>query len=190
MFTTATDCKTKGGVVLTVGAVVATARDPLTITIDEDWTGEIIPIRWVNFASATPPLPDEALFHVELSDSGEVLPSLWLNEKFKDELGTVINHVGLNSAPGIAGHLMRQFLWLQFWQRAVPWAVKYESDDNEQWPASRIATMWRAIFSRNQWNWPSPDEINFDSLEEMSTKIQHHLKQGEEIAQARRLWKI
>jgi hypothetical protein len=189
-FTAAAPCITRTGVPLTTGAVIALAKDPLTITIDEDWTGEVIPIRWVNFATATPPLPEEALFHVELSGSGEVLPSLWLNEKFKDELGTVINHVGLNSPPGIAGHLMRQFLWLQFWQRALPWAIKYESEEQEEWPASRIAAMWKAIYTRNQWSWPRREEINIEVLEEMSTMIQHHLKQGEAIAQVRRLWQV
>ena len=150
LFTTAGACTTRTGVTLAAGAVVALSKDPLTVTIDEDWTGEVIPIRWVNFATATPPLPEDALFHVELSGSGEVLPSLWLNEKFKDELGTVINHVGLNSPPGIAGHLMRQFLWLQFWQRALPWAIKYESEEQEEWPASRIAEMWKAIYCKRR----------------------------------------
>jgi hypothetical protein len=189
-FTTSNPSTTRTGVPLVAGAVVALSNEPLTITIDEDWTGEVIPIRWVNFATALPPLPDDALFHVELSDSGEVLPSLWLNEKFKDDLGTVINHVGLNSPPGIAGHLMRQFLWLQFWQRALPWAIKYESEEQEEWPASRIASLWQPIFSRHGWPWPRREELNVEVLGDISTKIQHHLKQGEAVAQVRRLWQV
>ena len=164
IYTTSASCTTRTGVSLEAGAVVALAKEPLIITIDEDWTGEVIPIRWVNFAAATPALPEEALFHVELSGAGEVLPSLWLNEKFKDDLGTVINHVGLNSSPGIAGHVMRQFLWLQFWQRALPWGIKYESDEHEEWPASRIAAMWRTTYSHNGWAWPRREEINMDTV--------------------------
>lgn len=190
LFTANEACTASNRVALEIGSLVGYAKNPITLAIDEDWTGEHITIRWVNFETEDPPLPRDALFHVELSGAGEVLPQLWLNERFKNDLGSVMNHVGLASSQAIAGHVLRQFLWFNFWERAVPWAIKFESEEHEEWPASRIGAMWRAAFRRNGWEWPTPGETNLEMLGDLSTKIQHHLKQGEALAQVRRVWRI
>ena len=45
------------------------------------------------------------------------------------------------------------------------WAVKEQSDENENWPATRIATYWASRFRKRGWALPNPDELDADTTE-------------------------
>jgi hypothetical protein len=170
------------------GATVGFAKNPIYVTIDEDWTGQEIPIDWLDFAAQNPPLPEESFLHVELSGSGETVPKAWLNKKFEPEIGTIINHAGLNSPQGVARHIFRQFMLAQVWQSALAWAIRHESPDDPDWPASRIARMWRDRFREFGWDLPAKADMTLDITDELSVKIQHCLKVGQELTHVSKLW--
>ena len=174
--------------VVPAGATVGVARCPVYVTVDEDWTGEQIPIDWLDFAAQTPPIPDEAFVHVELSNSGQIVPKAWLNKKFETEIGTIINHAGLNSPQGVARHVVRQFILVQVWREILIWAIRHESVDNENWPSTRIVEMWRDRFRESNWELPSKEDLTLDVLDDVSLKVQHCLKTGQELAHINKLW--
>jgi hypothetical protein len=170
------------------GATIGLSRDSIFLTIDEDWTGQQIPIDWLDFGSQNPPLPNESFVHVELSGSGQVIPKAWLNKKFEPEIGRIINHAGLNSPPGVARHIFRQFILLQIWQNVLIWAIKHENEESVDWPSTRITGMWRDRFQEFEWELPRKDELTMEILDDLSLKIQHCLKTGQELAYAKNLW--
>jgi hypothetical protein len=170
------------------GATIGLARDPIYVTIDEDWTGQQIQIDWLDFAAQNPPLPEEAFIHVELSGSGEVAPRAWLNKKFEPEIGTIINHAGLNSPQGLARNVFRQFILNQVWKDVLAWAIKHEDGENENWPATRIASMWRDRFKEFTWDLPTKEDLTIEILGDLSLKVQHCLKIGQELTHVSKLW--
>jgi hypothetical protein len=88
VFVAARDCTARDGTTLVRGALLGASADAIFVTVDEDWTGQIIPIDWLDFSQAQPPLPDEAFIHVELASSGEIVPRVWLNSKFRSDIET------------------------------------------------------------------------------------------------------
>ena len=60
VFVAARDCTARDGTTLVRGALLGASADAIFVTVDEDWTGQIIPIDWLDFSQAQPPLPDEA----------------------------------------------------------------------------------------------------------------------------------
>lgn len=190
VFTTVRDCLALDGSSIVEGAVIALSGEPVVVVIDEDWLGDVIPIRWVDFAAMEPSLPGEAFIYVQLPASGELCPEGWLNQKFRTDIESVLNHGMLNSAQGISGHLLRQLVWLRIWQAVLPWAIRHESEENENWPSSRIARMWRARFGKHDWDLPTRDELDLGTAEELTVKIQHCLNFGDELARVRDVWRF
>ena len=59
VFTTVRDCLALDGSSIVEGAVIALSGEPVVVVIDEDWLGDVIPIRWVDFAAMEPSLPEK-----------------------------------------------------------------------------------------------------------------------------------
>ncbi|MBI3851390.1 MAG: hypothetical protein HY298_14100 [Verrucomicrobia bacterium] len=154
------------------GVVVGVSSQPIVLTVDEDWTGDTLPVDWLDFSANN--LPKEAFVHVELS-GGSQTPKVWLNAKYRGQIETVLLRTGDNSPAALAGASMRVFLWQQIWEKVLIWALREESADQEKWPATRIAKMWRSNFSENEWELPNVDNLDVHGMIELSVRIQHCL---------------
>jgi hypothetical protein len=148
MFVVEEDAVAKNGMAVQRGTVVGTSADPIFVTIDEDWTGETIPVDWLDFAERG--LPSEGFMHIELSGGSQV-PRVWLNAKYRNQIDSVLLRKGDASVVGLAGAGMREFFWMQVWGEVLVWSLDNESEEHEKWPATRIANFWRSRFSQNCW---------------------------------------
>lgn len=184
VFLCLTDSTAVNGVPVVRGSVVGIAPQPAFVTIDETWIGEEIPVRWKPFDQLDGS-PVEALMHVHMGGGSEV-PEVWLNDRFKDKIEPVITRLG-NSPAGLAGAAMREWFWIKAWEKILVWALKNENAENENWPATRIAKLWRERFRRNNWNLPDVEELDGPMLDDLSLRIQHCLSAGENVS---RVWDI
>ena len=167
------------GVLLSKGAVVGIAAKPIVLALDEDWTGETIPVDWLDFESNQ--LPKEAFIHVELS-GGSQTPKVWLNARFRSQIESVFLRTGDNSPVALTGVAMRQFFWQHVWEKVILWAVREESEEEENWPATRIAKMWREKFVDHDWQLPSVDNLDAHGLNELSVRVQHCLLAAQNLS--------
>jgi hypothetical protein len=179
MFVCANSAVASSGVEIQKGAVLAMPAEPIFLTIDEDWTGETIPVDWLDFEKKK--LPAEGFMHIEFSGGGQV-PHVWLNSKYKTQLEHVLLRKGDASPAGLAGAAMREFFWVQIWQKVLIWALKEESEENEKWPATRIADYWRKQFAEHGWELASSDELDAPSLNELTLRIQHCLNTAQKLS--------
>ncbi len=184
VFVSDTDGAAINGETIPAGSVIGTAREPMFITIDEDWTGETIPVDWLDFS--TNQLPDEAFLHVELR-GGSDTPVVWLNKKYRSRIEPALLRVGDNSPAALAGSAMRQLIWAQVWEKVLLWAIKERSADNENWPASRIAAFWASRFRLHSWSLPNPDELDAAVINETAVRIQHCLLTAQQLAHVNRV---
>jgi hypothetical protein len=169
----------RNGVTVHAGAVVALPREPIVLAIDEDWTGETIPVRWESFKDKG--LPEESLLHVQLGGPSHV-PELWLNTQFRQQVEGVLLRTGGGSPVALAGAAMREFVWIQVWEKVLPWAIENENDEHLEWPSTRIARYWRTQFERNDWDLPNVSELDSGMLDGISMRIQHCLSTGQKLA--------
>src|SRR5262249_31338097 len=139
---------------ISAGTIIAIAQKPIILTVDEDWSGETIPVDWLDFESHQ--LPNNAFVHVALSGGSQV-PKVWLNCRFRAQTEAVLLRAGDNSPAALTGAALRQFIWQQVWEKVVPWALQEESTEEENWPATRIAKMWRDKFVDAGFSLPAPD---------------------------------
>jgi hypothetical protein len=167
------------GIQIQQGAVVGIPTEAIFLTIDEDWTGETIPVDWLNFEEKK--LPTEGFMHIEFS-GGSQTPQVWLNSKYKLQIEHVLLRKGDTSPAGLAGAAMREFFWVQAWEKVLVWALKEESAENENWPATRIANYWRDQFAEHDWKLASPDEFDASTLNELTLRIQHCLNTAQKLS--------
>jgi hypothetical protein len=179
MFLSATTAVAANGIEVQQGAVLGAPAEPIFLTIDEDWTGDTIPVDWLDFEEKG--FPVEGFMHVEFSGGGQV-PKVWLNSKYKMQLEHVLLRKGDTSPAGLAGVAMREFFWVQVWQKVVVWALKEESEENERWPATRIAEHWRNQFKEHGWELTHNDELDATILNELSLRIQHCLCTAQKLS--------
>jgi hypothetical protein len=166
-------------VAITAGSIIATAPRPVILTLDEDWAGETIPVDWLDFESRQ--LPNNAFIHVELSGGSQV-PRVWLNSRFRAQTEAVLLRAGGNSPAALAGAALRQLFWQQVWEKVLPWALKEESAEEENWPATRIAKMWRENFAEHNFPLPAPDNLDAQAFNELSMHLQHCLLAAQNLA--------
>ena len=180
---------TSEGAELSTGAVVGVSANPIVITLDEDWTGETIPVDWLDFEGRG--LPKGAFIHVELCGGSQV-PRVWLNAAFRNQIESVLTRPGDNSPAALAGAAMRQFIWHHVWERVVLWAIREENTevDGENWPSTRIADMWRKRFAERGWLLPSPDHLDVNVLNELSVRIQDCLTAGQNLSRVNGLFRF
>ncbi|MDB6017863.1 MAG: hypothetical protein JWR19_2352 [Pedosphaera sp.] len=180
MFVSANQASSANGIIIQQGSVLGLTAKPIFLTIDEDWTGEAIPVDWLGFAENN--LPAESLMHIEISGGSQV-PKVWLNLKYKSKLEHVLLRKGDSSPAGLAGAAMREFFWVHVWEKVLIWALKEASAENEDWPATRIADYWRSKFNENGFEMPVTDQLDADALNELSSKIQHCLCSAQKLSQ-------
>ena len=84
---------------------------------------------------------------------------------------------------------MRQWFALMIWEKVLVWAIKNEDLDDENMPATRIATDWRKCFNENNWgDLPDPGNLqDADELDALSMKIQHVLETGKKLSRINRI---
>jgi|GEM_PF-3838206 len=164
---------------LSLGTIIGIAGKPIVIILDENWSVETIPVDWLDFDEHN--LPKSAFLHVELSGGSQV-PKVWLNSAFRAQIEGVLTRAGDNSPVALAGAAMRQFIWHYVWERVVLWAISEENPDEENWPATRIASMWRKRFRERGWTLPLTDQLDVHALNELSLRIQDCLKAGQNLA--------
>lgn len=179
VFVAGQDDTASNGVPVQEGAVLGIAAKPIFLTVDEDWTGETIPVDWLDFSANN--LPREGFMHVELSGGSQV-PKVWLNLKYRNQLEHVLLRTGDASPVGLAGAAMREFFWMQVWEKVVVWAINDASDEHEEWPATRIKKHWASQFAENSWELPSADDLDAAALNEMSQRIQHCLLTAQKLS--------
>ncbi len=73
--------------VSSAGSSLAELLKPIVLAVDDDWTGETIPVDWLDFASNQ--MPSEALIHVALSGGGQT-PEVYLNSAFREQIEPVL----------------------------------------------------------------------------------------------------
>jgi hypothetical protein len=166
------------GTAIERGSILGVASKPVFLTVDEDWTGETIPVDWLDFAAKQ--LPKEAFLHVELSGGSQV-PKVWLNKKYEDQLQHILTRKGDASPAGLAGAALRELIWSQVWEKVVVWAVKEESAEHPEWPSSRIAKFWRTEFERHGFDLVIEDPIETGALNEVGLRIQHCLRTAQNL---------
>lgn len=179
LFLTCEDGEAANRVSLCAGSVVGIAPKPIILTLDEDWTGETISVDWLDFEASG--LPKDAFIHVDLR-GGSLVPKVWLNSKFKSQIETVLLRAGDNSPAALAGAAMREFIWQHVWEKVLLWAVKEESEDEENWPSTRIAKMWRERFAEFGWPLPATDNLDANGLNELSVRIQQCLLTAQNLS--------
>ena len=177
-FVTSRSARTKDGVEIPEGAIVGQTARPIYLTIDTDWSGDHLPLRWMDFKENK--LPESALVHVQLVGDK---PEVWLNERFKEHL-TLLDAKGAKLA-GIVGAALRELIWTQVWEKVIPWALEKEDPDRWELPATRIAYKWRAEFEKNGLSLPPKDELDADDLNTLSVNIQHCLETGRKLSRIR-----
>jgi hypothetical protein len=187
MFLAAGAVVTRDGVAISAGAVLSISQKPIIITLDEDWTGETIPVDWLDFEARG--LAKGAFIHVELSGGSQV-PRVWLNAAYRTQIEGVLVRTGDNSPAALAGAAMRQFVWQHVWERVVLWAVREESSEDENWPSTRIAKSWRERFAEQDWQLPSPDNLDVNGVNELSLRIQHCLLAAQNLARVNGLFRF
>jgi hypothetical protein len=182
-FVTSVAAKTKDGVEIPEGAIVGQAEQPIFLTIDNDWSGDHIPLRWVDFKKNK--LPESALVHVQLVGDK---PEVWLNEKFKQHLN-LLDSKGAKLA-GLTGAALRELIWAQVWEKILPWAL--EKEDTARWelPATRIAHKWRAEFERQGLSLPNHNELDADEINALSVNIQHCLETGRKLSRVKAIFQL
>jgi hypothetical protein len=166
-------------VAIAAGSIIAIAPRPVILTLDEDWSGETIPVDWLDFESSQ--LPNNAFLHVELY-GGSRVPRVWLNSRFRPQTEAVLLRAGDNSPAAIAGAALRQLVWQQVWEKVLPWALREESTEEDNWPANRIAKMWRENFAEQNFDLPDPDNLDAQALNELSVNLQHCLLSAQNLA--------
>lgn len=164
---------TADGTTIEKGSIVGFAQKPIFLTVDENWTGETIPVDWLDFASKQ--LPAESFVHVELSGGSQV-PKVWLNAKYKNQLEAILSRKGDASAAGLAGAALRELIWASVWGTVVVWSLKEESSEHPEWPSSRIAKFWRGQFDDAGFQLALPEPIDTDLLNEIGLRVQHCLR--------------
>ena len=179
MFVCTNPAVASNGIEIQQGAVLGIPAEAIFLTIDEDWSGETIPVDWLDFEEKK--LPAEGFMHVEFSGGGQT-PQVWLNSKCKAQLEHVLLRKGDASPAGIAGAALRELFWVQVWQQVLIWALKEESDENEKWPATRIANHWRDQFAEHGWELTSLDEFDASALNELMLRIQHCLNTAQKLS--------
>lgn len=179
LFLASSDSAADNSVAVSQGSVVGVAPQPIVLTVDEDWKGDTLPVDWLDFAENN--LPKEAFVHVELS-GGSQTPKVWLNAKYRSQVEAVLLRTGDNSPAALAGAAMRVFLWQQIWEKVLIWALREESAEQEKWPSTRIAKMWRFNFSENEWELPNVDNIDVHGMNELSVRIQHCLLTAQNLS--------
>lgn len=179
MFVCASPAVASNGIEIQQGAVLGIPTEPIYLTIDEDWTGETIPVDWLDFAEKK--LPAEGFMHIEFS-GGSQTPQVWLNSKYKLQLEHVLLRKGDASPAGLAGAAMRELFWVQVWQKVLIWALKEENEEDERWPATRIANYWRDQFNEHGWDLASLDELDAPTLNELTLRIQHCLNTAQKLS--------
>jgi hypothetical protein len=179
MFVCSNPAIASNGMQIQRGAVLGIPAEPIFLTIDEDWTGETIPVDWLDFEEKK--LPAEGFMHVEFSGGGQT-PQVWLNSKYKLQIEHVLLRKGDASPAGLAGAAMREFFWVQVWQKVLIWALHEESEENEKWPATRIAGYWRKQFEEHGWDLALPDELDAPVLNELTLRIQHCLNTAQKLS--------
>lgn len=184
LFLTASDTTAANNISVSSGSIVGKAADPIIFTIDEDWTGENLPVDWLDFESQQ--LPANAFLHVELSGGSQV-PKVWLNAKFRVQTEAVLLRAGENTPSAVAGAALRQFVWHSVWEKVVPWALREESADEPNWPATRIAKMWREKFAEENFTLPTPENLDAHALNDLSVHLQHLLIAGPNLSRIQRL---
>ncbi len=186
-FVTGEDGTAANGELVPAGSVIGAAHAPIFVTIDEDWTGETIRVDWFDFTANQ--LPNEALLHVELR-GGSDTPVVWLNKKYRAQIEPALLRVGDNSPAAIVGAAMRQLIWAHVWEKVLLWAVKEQSDENENWPATRIATYWASRFRQHGWALPNPDELDADAMNDTAMRVQHCLLTAQQLANVNRVFRF
>jgi hypothetical protein len=184
VFLSANDTIAANDVSISSGSVVGIAADAVIFTIDEDWTGENIPVDWLDFELKN--LPANAFLHVELSGGSQV-PRVWLNSKFRAQTEAVLLRAGENTPSAVAGAALRQFVWNSVWEKVVPWALREETADESNWPATRIAKMWRDKFAEENFTLPTPENLDAHALNDLSVHLQHLLIAGPNLSRIQRL---
>ena len=182
-FVTDRAARTEDGVELPEGAIVGQADPPISLTIDNDWSGDHIPLRWIDFKKSH--LPESALVHVQLVGDK---PEVWLNERFKEHL-KLLDAKG-NRLGGLAGAALRELIWVQVWEKVLPWALEKEDTDRWELPATRIADKWRAEFQRQGLTLPSQPELDADDLNTLSLNIQHCLETGRKLSRVKGIFQL
>jgi hypothetical protein len=179
MFVCANPATASNGIEIQQGAVLGIPTEAIFLAIDEDWTGETIPVDWLDFEKKK--LPTEGFMHIEFS-GGSQTPQVWLNSKYKLQIEHVLLRKGDASPAGLAGAAMRDFFWVQVWEKVLIWALKEESAENENWPATRIANHWRDQFAEHGWELTSLEEFDAPTLNELTLRIQHCLNTAQKLS--------
>jgi hypothetical protein len=175
------------GIVIEDGAIVGFANKPIFIAVDEDWTGETIPVDWLDFRAKE--LPAEAFLHVELSGGSQV-PKVWLNAKYKNQLQPVLARKGDASPAALADAALRELIWSQVWPTVVVWAFKEESSENSEWPSSRIAKFWRNKFEDIGFDLTVSDPLEIDELNEIALRVQHCLRTAQNLSRINEIFRF
>lgn len=161
------------------GTVIGLAAKPIILALDEDWTGVTIPVDWLPFDQNE--LPPQGFVHVEFS-GGSQIPKVWLNMRFRAHIETTLLRTGDNSPVALAGAALRELFWLQIWEKVFVWAIRNENTQEENWPSTRIAGMWRKRFSEHEWQLPNVDSLEADDLDVLSMRIQHCILTGQNLS--------